>query len=650
MLLTLAQLPEIRNMDTEACNKLLFELNKQNTSYSVIAAATSEGIIFAASIPFKPGNYDLSDRKHIRDVVEPFDFSAGEYFPIRTTDVQSINYTYPVLDADKNLIAIMIAGFKLDEYGPFIKKANLPEGSAVTIADHLGVRLYRYPESDAAPPGRTLPEEVMRQMMGPSQQGIFERVGHDGVERIYAFRQLRLREDDSPYLYMGVGLPKDTIVSKANLQMIRSLSVLGILCLITMCLAWCFGDFALVKPIHRLLIATQRLADGETSVRTGGIHHTSDELGRLARSFDDMAALLEAREAERAKAEELHRRAEDKYRNIFENALCGIFTNTPEGRFIEVNRALARMLGYESPEELKESATDVCHQLFAEPARSRKCIQSILDQGEAVFEIEVVKKDGTLGWVSNHVRVVRGDLGEISHFEGTVEDITERKRAEERLREYEKVVEGLEEMIAVVDRDYRYLIANRAFLNHRRTDKDRIIGRLVPEIVGEQVFEEVIREKLDECFRGNIVKYHVKYDYSELGERDLFITYLPIEGPAGTDRIACVLQDITERQAAQEELNRHREHLEDLVKERTHDLAAAIERLNAEVSERRRMEKTLRESEEKLRSFIETTSDWVWEIDKHGRYTYASTKVKSLLGYEPHEMLNSLPDTNLAHC
>ncbi len=137
----------------------------------------------------------------------------------------------------------------------------------------------------------------------------------------------------------------------------------------------------------------------------------------------------------------------------------------------------------------------------------------------------------------------------------------ERQRVEERLREYEKAVEGLEEMITVVDRNYRYLLANRAFLNYRGLAKEQVVGRLIPEVLDREVFENITREKLDECFQGHVVRYELRYRYPHLGERDLFISYFPIEGPAGVDRVACVLMDITERKRAEENARHSRDQL-----------------------------------------------------------------------------------------
>ncbi len=129
-------------------------------------------------------------------------------------------------------------------------------------------------------------------------------------------------------------------------------------------------------------------------------------------------------------------RAEENYRSIFENAVEGIFQTTPDGRFLTANPAMARMLGYESPEELLEEVGDIGGQLYVDPER-RMEIRRLLESQDAVlgFEIAMRRKGGGVVWVSVTARVVRDADGEPTGYEGTVEDITERKNAERALRE-----------------------------------------------------------------------------------------------------------------------------------------------------------------------------------------------------------------------
>ena len=128
------------------------------------------------------------------------------------------------------------------------------------------------------------------------------------------------------------------------------------------------------------------------------------------------------------------------------------------------------------------------------------------------------------------------------------------RRHEARLLEFERAVEGLQEMMVVVDRDYRYLIANRAFLSYRGMKREDVIGHRAQEILDPGIFESTIKPKLDECFAGKVVQYEMRYRYPVRGERDIIVTYFPIQGPHGVDRVASVFQDVTELNQANRSL------------------------------------------------------------------------------------------------
>jgi PAS domain S-box-containing protein len=110
-----------------------------------------------------------------------------------------------------------------------------------------------------------------------------------------------------------------------------------------------------------------------------------------------------------------------------------------------------------------------------------------------------------------------------------------------------------------VDREYRYVIANRAFLNFRGMSVKQVIGQLAAEVVGQDVFATQVKEKMDECFLGKVVQYEMTYNFPNLGKRDLSVSYFPVEAHAGVDRIACVLRDITERRVSEEALRKSEE-------------------------------------------------------------------------------------------
>jgi PAS domain S-box-containing protein len=126
--------------------------------------------------------------------------------------------------------------------------------------------------------------------------------------------------------------------------------------------------------------------------------------------------------------------AEHQFRSIFENAVEGIWRTAPGGRFLAANPALARMLGYASPEELIQSITDPARQLYVDADHWREFTQLLNDKDVVVgFETEFLRKDGGRIWISQSGRTVRDTRKTLRHYEGTLEEITERKRVESEL-------------------------------------------------------------------------------------------------------------------------------------------------------------------------------------------------------------------------
>jgi two-component system, NarL family, sensor histidine kinase UhpB len=186
---------------------------------------------------------------------------------------------------------------------------------------------------------------------------------------------------------------------------------------------------------------------------------------------------------ERREAEEERRRAEEKYRGIFENAVEGIFQTTVEGRFVTANPALARMFGYDSPEELLENVSNVAEQLYVEPER-RAEFNRLVQQDDFVsgFEVQMYRKDGSVMWASASARAIRDAEGEMVGYEGTVEDITERKRLEESLREIQEAERRriARELHDVVLQDLTYALQSlRVVRSMPGANRDEETGRQI---------------------------------------------------------------------------------------------------------------------------------------------------------------------------
>jgi PAS domain S-box-containing protein len=179
------------------------------------------------------------------------------------------------------------------------------------------------------------------------------------------------------------------------------------------------------RPLQAILRGIESLRAGrlETPVRL----NRSDEWGRIEEALNTLARDLSS-------SYSALRESEKNYRDIFEKASEGIFQTTPLGRFYSANPAMARILNYDSPRELLTQAKDIGKELFTSQADWEALVQSLLAAGETRgFETRMQRKDGQVIWVSINAHTILDASGDILYFEGTVTDITARKRAERRL-------------------------------------------------------------------------------------------------------------------------------------------------------------------------------------------------------------------------
>jgi diguanylate cyclase (GGDEF)-like protein/PAS domain S-box-containing protein len=191
--------------------------------------------------------------------------------------------------------------------------------------------------------------------------------------------------------------------------------------------------------IHAALAARRRFdieyrlihADGSIRwvwERGVGLYDRHGRLLAIEGIVQDVTARVQALHALRA--------AERRYHGLFENAIEGIFRSTPEGQYLDANPALARIYGFDSPAALVTGLRDISAQLYVDPGRREEFIRRVRAQGSVVgFESQVYRRDGSVIWISENARAVFDEDGALSHYEGTVEDITERKRYEARIEQ-----------------------------------------------------------------------------------------------------------------------------------------------------------------------------------------------------------------------
>ena len=185
----------------------------------------------------------------------------------------------------------------------------------------------------------------------------------------------------------------------------------------------------LTGPIIQLMAMARQVAEGNFGGKV--LVRSRDEIGALANVFNMMTERLTV-------TLEGLRQSEENYRGTYENAFEGIWRVSPDGRVLSANPAMARILGYASPDELVASVSDIARQLYVHPQERHGLLLTYAEGSPIVGrELEFYRKDGQRIWVLTSGRPVHDEAGCLLFVEGFVADITRRKRAEEELRRSE---------------------------------------------------------------------------------------------------------------------------------------------------------------------------------------------------------------------
>ncbi len=366
-------------------------------------------------------------------------------------------------------------------------------------------------------------------------------------------------------------------------------------------------------------------------------HQPSAAELRAAQSASHLARIAMEREIH----EKALRDAEEQYRTMVEQAIPAIFRTTPEGVYLSANSACARLCGYESAEELLRSVRDVAKQTYVDPARRAEYQKLIEEQGEVRnFEYEIRRKDGSRIWVSESSRAVRSPDGSTAFYEGSAEDITERKRAETERHAISEIIAGvastsnLDELLSLIHQSLRkVLYAENCFiaLHNRETALfhfpffvDRFDQPPPPQKLGKTCTEYIFRSG-----RPMSISQKEFDELAALGEVELVGTPspswlgVPLRTPTETIGVL-VVQHYTDENAYSE---RDLEFLGSVGGQ----IALAIQRKQAE--------EALRQSERRFRALIENSADILLLLNPAGEITYSSPAAARILGYDPEEMI-----------
>ena len=394
-------------------------------------------------------NYDPRIRPWYQVAVDNRAAAWSQVHTYFTDSMLAINHSQPLYDANGDLLGVLTNNLGLAEIGDFLRDLQISETGHAFLLEHSGEIIA---SSTLQQPFRVNDDGVERLVATESDDPLLQTTVNQLQQQFGTLSTIRTAQQlnfpvggerqfvqvtplsDNPALnwLIVVVIPEEDFMGKINANTRNTL----ILCLGALGLAILLGILTsrwITRPILRISHASDELAQGDLAQQVAS--SAILEINTLASSFNSMAGQLkDSFTALEQKNEEL-RLAEENYRSIFENALEGIFQSSPSGRFISVNSALAKIYGYDSPEEMIEQVTDIGQQLYVDPEQRTKFRQLLANQGTVKeFEYRCYCKDRSVIWTQIDARAVKDSNGDLLYYEGIVQDITDRKRREDELK------------------------------------------------------------------------------------------------------------------------------------------------------------------------------------------------------------------------
>lgn len=303
LLRDLASIPDLMG-DQAQCSQLLARIQRQNPDYVNLGLIQLNGDVTCSAVPFTT-LVNLADRSHFRRAVHLKRFVAGGYIFGRVIQKHTVNLTYPVLDDDNQVKAVVFAALDLSNLDRFVADLQLPPGSLLLTADSEGKIISRKPDPEQWFGKQVSPEMRLAMAAEPGKPVLLK--GPDGIERLHRFA--RVGSNGLSDYTLTIGIPADDITANARHDQLLDFLALAATIGLALLAAWFVGDVLVLRRVKRLAITANSIASGTLEARSG-ISYGKEEISELARALDAMAAALQEKELQHKRAEKQLREAD----------------------------------------------------------------------------------------------------------------------------------------------------------------------------------------------------------------------------------------------------------------------------------------------------------------------------------------------------
>jgi PAS domain S-box-containing protein len=604
MLVLMAEIPGVRNMDAEACGPVFARVIAKERGISNLGLLNANGVVVASAKPVALAG-PLGARTFFKTAFGLGQFAESDFELEPNKREAEMICGEPVRGADGRIEGVVFAEMNLTWMTDINTRLGLPAAETIGVVGADGTILMRVPDAADYVGKSVMDAPAGRMIMQRRGSGVADEEGLDHVRRLFAFAPL----DPVHGLgaFVSAGIPDEIAFSGPRRSERRQIAMLAVFALGTFLAAWFAADILVLRGVRKLLRATQKVASGDLKTRAGPMFG-GKEFRELAQAFDTMAGSLEKQSGLRDAAEqELEKRVEQRTAELGE-ANTKLQEEVGERSRIEAQLRLSNerldlalrgttdgiwdwdlvtgqmyfsprwkeMLGYRDDEigdRFKEWET----RLHPEDRdRALGTIRDYFGGKRATFELEhrLRHKDGSYRWILSRGVAVWDENGKPKRMAGSHQDLTERRRAEQALRESESklraFITNVPAILFSIDRTGVITMAEGLGMDVLKFVEGGIVGHSVAELYGDMpgVVESVKRALAGESL---VTTMQLQQIYFE-------VAYSPIHAPDGTvTGVIGVAHDVTVRHKAEQALEISERRMR-LIIENAYDAYVAMDR------------------------------------------------------------------------